>query len=160
MELERAVTDLSYQFADLRKSNEDSHNRLDLLHKQLDTRSRRHFRRVFILSGISVVVIIVISGIILTIIDAKMRSINEKISTVQNQIDGLQTKTTAINQALSFENKYTPKAVVYNDQNDPHAGGNTPRCPDGFVLRGLRIDGYNYRNGILDCVNLKPATTQ
>jgi hypothetical protein len=69
------------------------------------------------------------------------------------RIDLLDKKVDAIYQALSFGyGAVTRKSgVVFNGPDD------SPRCPSGSVMTGVRHSGYNYENGEIDCVSLKPA---
>ena len=82
----------------------------------------------------------------------------DAIASLAQRTSLLERKATAIYQALNFDYGTRKNNVVYNghDLNAPDA----PHCPRGSVLTGVRHSGYNYEDGQIDCVSLKPADVQ
>ena len=75
----------------------------------------------------------------------------DQIVTIQR----LQKQVAAIYQALSFGYGTRKAGVSYNGSDD--GGPASPKCPSGSVMTGVRHSGYNYENGEIDCISLKPA---
>lgn len=101
--------------------------------------------------------------------------LNSRIVTLENKVDDLGTalnelkvatgqrlelidrKIVAINQALSFGfDRVTRKGGITFNGRDGDLP-ETPRCPSGSLMVGLRISGYDHTKGDVDCVVLKPA---
>ena len=90
-------------------------------------------------------------GIVISIVTALITSALY-VDSLLKKIDKLDTQVRSINAALNFGDNYKRQEnVVLNGVDRP------TRCPDGTVMRGFRLSGYDYRAASFDCVTLQPA---
>jgi hypothetical protein len=90
-------------------------------------------------------------------LDELAAAFNTFKAATEQRLDLLDRKSAAVYQALSFGNGAITRknGAVYNGADD--GGPVSPKCASGSVMTGVRHSGYNYENGEIDCVSLRPA---